>query len=87
MEAAAFSLFFKPMLDDFGWDRATLSAVESLSLVAVTLVCLFTGRLIDKIGASLIKSKSQLKLQCTSLHRETPANLRVEGRYRKVYNR
>ena len=29
----SYSVFFKPILDTFGWDRATVSSVYSISLV------------------------------------------------------
>ena len=34
----AFSLLFPPILDEFGWDRATLAAAFSLGFVASALL-------------------------------------------------
>lgn len=48
--AVAVGLFFKPMLEEFGWDRATLSSVQSIALVVFAVVIPFYGRLIDKLG-------------------------------------
>ena len=50
INATAMSIFFKPMLEEFGWDRATLSSVQSISLIALTIASPFLGRLIDKFG-------------------------------------
>lgn len=46
----AVSIFFKPMLEDFGWDRATLSSVQSVALIVFTISSPFLGRLIDRFG-------------------------------------
>jgi len=50
VSAVAVSIFFKPMLEDFGWDRATLSSVQSVALIVFTILSPFLGRLIDKFG-------------------------------------
>lgn len=47
--ATVMSVFFKPMLDTFGWDRSTLSSVQSVSFIFATIAGPFLGRLIDKI--------------------------------------
>jgi MFS family permease len=47
--ATVMSVFFKPMLDTFGWDRSTLSSVQSISFIFATLTGPFLGRLIDKL--------------------------------------
>ena len=44
------AVFFKPMLEDFGWDRAVLSSVQSVALIFFTLALPFLGRLIDQFG-------------------------------------
>jgi len=48
--AVAVSIFFKPMLEDFGQDRAVLSSVQSVALIAFTIASPFLGRLIDRFG-------------------------------------
>jgi MFS family permease len=50
VSAVAISIFFKPMLEEFGWDRATLSSVQSVSLIVFTIMAPFLGRLVDKFG-------------------------------------
>ena len=44
------SVFFKPMLGDFGWDRATLSSVHSVAMIFFAIVSPFLGRFIDRFG-------------------------------------
>ena len=50
ISSVAVSVFFKPMLEDFGWDRATLSSVQSVSLIVFTILSPFLGRFIDHFG-------------------------------------
>lgn len=50
LSAVAVAIFFKPILDEFGWDRATLSLVQSLALMFYAIVSPFLGRLIDRYG-------------------------------------
>lgn len=45
-----FGIFFKPMLTEFGWSRATLSGASSLWAFVMTLFGLGGGRLTDKHG-------------------------------------
>jgi sugar phosphate permease len=48
--AVAVSIFFKPMLEEFGWNRAVLSSVQSVALIVFTIASPFIGRLIDRFG-------------------------------------
>ncbi len=50
MNAVVVGIFFKPMLVEFGYDRATLSAVQSIALIAYAIASPFLGRLIDHFG-------------------------------------
>lgn len=50
VSSVAVSIFFKPMLEDFGWDRATLSSVQSVALIVFAIASPFLGRLIDRFG-------------------------------------
>jgi MFS family permease len=43
-----FGVFFTPLLDEFGWSRATLSLASSLSLVMFGLFCIVAGRFGDR---------------------------------------
>lgn len=52
--ATSAAIFFKPMLDEFGWDRATLSLVGALSLLVFAALSPFLGRLIDRFGTRFI---------------------------------
>jgi MFS family permease len=46
----AFGVFFKPMLNDFGWTKASTSGAFSLSWVMNGLLGIAMGRLTDKFG-------------------------------------
>ena len=48
--SVAVSIFFKPILDEFGWDRATLSSVQTVAMLVFAVVSPFMGRLIDRFG-------------------------------------
>jgi MFS family permease len=44
------SVFFKPMLEEFGWDRATLSSVQSVSMIFFMIASPFLGHIVDRFG-------------------------------------
>lgn len=44
------AIFFKPMLEEFGYDRATFSSVQSVALLAFAVSAPFMGRLVDRFG-------------------------------------
>jgi MFS family permease len=46
----AFSLFFPPMLDEFGWDRGTTAGAFSFGFLVSAVVTPWVGRLIDRHG-------------------------------------
>lgn len=48
--SVAVSLFFKPMLEDFGFDRAQLSSVQSVALIIFVILSPFLGKIIDRFG-------------------------------------
>jgi len=54
ISAVAVSVFFKPMLEDFGWDRATLSSVQTVALIVFTVASPFLGRFIDRVGPRIM---------------------------------
>ena len=47
----SYSVFFKPLADYFNWDRATLSAVYSISFIVRGAVSVGVGWLADRYGA------------------------------------
>ena len=47
----SYSVFFKPIVASFGWDRATVSSIYSLSLVFRGAVAIGVGWLADRYGA------------------------------------
>ncbi len=48
--AVGVGIFFKPILEEFGWDRATLSSVHTFALLLFALVTPFLGRFVDRFG-------------------------------------
>ena len=46
-----FGVFFKPLSQEFGWNRAQVSLAFSLSLLIMSVVFPFVGRLVDRFGA------------------------------------
>jgi MFS family permease len=50
----AFGVFFKPLLGDFGWSRATLSGAQSLALLIMGLLGILIGRLNDTFGPRIV---------------------------------
>jgi MFS family permease len=49
-----FGIFFKPLLEQFGWTKAATSAAFSLNLVLYGLLGIFVGRLNDRFGPRLV---------------------------------
>ncbi|MFC1822783.1 MFS transporter [Thermodesulfobacteriota bacterium] len=50
----AFGIFFKPVLTEFGWSRATLSGAASLALFTSGLLGIVMGALTDRFGPRLV---------------------------------
>jgi MFS family permease len=50
VNAVSVGIFFKPILDEFGWDRATLSGIYTLAMLLFAAVTPFIGRAIDRFG-------------------------------------
>ena len=76
--AVAVSIFFKPMLEDFGWDRASLSSVQSVAMIFFAIASPFLGRLIDRFGPRAIILTSVVT---QFLSRLTQASLLTFGIY------
>jgi MFS family permease len=50
----AFSLLFPPILDEFGWDRATIAAAFSVGFVSSALYTPFIGTAMDRFGPRVV---------------------------------
>ncbi len=49
-----YGVFFKPILNEFGWSRAVTSGAYSLSFVSFGLLSIFMGRLNDRFGSRIV---------------------------------
>ncbi|MFC1912565.1 MFS transporter [Chloroflexota bacterium] len=58
----SFGVFFKPLLEEFGWTRAVTSGAFSLSLVVLSIFIVVVGKLNDRFGPRIILSISGLLL-------------------------
>jgi sugar phosphate permease len=54
VSATSVGIFFKPLLDEFGWSRAELSLVSSVTMLIFAALSPFLGRLIDHYGPRLM---------------------------------
>jgi len=52
----AFGVFFKPLLVDFEWSRATLSGAQSLAMLIAGILGILIGRLSDRFGPRMVMS-------------------------------
>jgi MFS family permease len=50
VSSIAVGIFFKPILEEFKLDRATLSLVQTVAMIVFAAVSPFLGRLIDRFG-------------------------------------
>ncbi len=57
-----YGIFFKPLLGEFGWSRATISGASSLAFLFVGFMGIFAGRLNDRFGPRIIMVVSGLFL-------------------------
>ena len=49
-----FGVFFKPLLAEFGWSRATLSSAHSLTFLIAGMLGILVGRLNDRLGPRIL---------------------------------
>jgi len=63
----SFTVFLKPISESFGWDRAQVVSVYSLTWLAGGLSAPLVGRLFDRSGPRLVYSLGLLLLGCAFL--------------------
>jgi MFS transporter, OFA family, oxalate/formate antiporter len=56
----AFGIFFKPLLADFGWPRASLAGAHSLAFGLMGFLGIFVGRLNDRFGPRVLLTVTAL---------------------------
>src|SRR5512147_2120276 len=49
-----YSIFFVPLTQEFGWDRASTSSIFSVSLLLFAVVGPLLGNLMDRLGARVV---------------------------------
>jgi MFS family permease len=54
VNAVGVGIFFKPILEEFKWDRATLSSIHMFALLLFAVATPFLGRLIDRYGPRMM---------------------------------
>jgi MFS transporter, OFA family, oxalate/formate antiporter len=52
--STAFGLFFKPVMTEFGWNRATTAGAYSLSWILQGLLAVVMGKLTDRFGPRIV---------------------------------
>jgi len=57
-----FGVFFKPMINEFGWSRAATSGAFSVFAVVMGLMSILSGRISDKIGCRWVISIGSIVL-------------------------
>src|SRR2546425_8018561 len=63
----SFTVFLKPISESFGWDRAQVVSVYSLTWLAGGLTAPLVGRLFDRSGPRMVFSLGLLLLGCAFL--------------------
>src|SRR5438067_2552464 len=63
----SFTVFLKPISESFGWDRAQVVSVYSLTWLAGGLTAPLVGRLFDRSGPRTVFSLGLLLLGCAFL--------------------
>ncbi len=58
----AFGVFFKPILTEFGWTRATVAGATSLAMIVSGLIAIAMGSLTDRLGPRLVLTVSGILL-------------------------
>jgi MFS family permease len=58
----SFGVFFNPIMNTFGWQRAAISGAVSLSMLIYGLASILLGRLNDRVGPKLIMTASGILL-------------------------
>jgi len=58
----SFGIFFKPMLDEFGWSRALTSGIYSMNVIIQGFFTILAGRLNDRFGPRIVVGLSAVLL-------------------------
>jgi MFS family permease len=56
----SFGIFFKPLLADYGWPRASLAGAHSLAFLLMGFLGIFVGRLNDRFGPRVLLTVTAL---------------------------
>lgn len=58
--SSSFGIFFNPLQEEFGWNRATISGATSISFFVLGLFSIITGRLTDRFGPKVTLALSAI---------------------------
>ncbi|MBI2868543.1 MAG: MFS transporter [Chloroflexi bacterium] len=56
----SFAVFFKPLANDFGWNRAATAGIQSLFLICLNGNAIFAGLLVDRLGPRKVAMTANL---------------------------
>jgi len=60
----AYGVFFKPLVSEFGWSRATVSGASSMAFLLMGFLGILVGNLNDRFGPRMIMTISALFFGC-----------------------
>ena len=63
----AYGVFFKPLLSEFGWSRATISGASSMAFLLMGFLGILVGNLNDRFGPRVLMTISALFFGCSYL--------------------
>ncbi|MDZ4729700.1 MAG: MFS transporter [Xanthomonadales bacterium] len=56
----SFGVFFSPLMNEFGWSRATISGAASVAILCMGIMGIFVGRMNDRIGPKVMMTVTGL---------------------------
>lgn len=59
---SSFGVFFKPLLNEFGWSRAALSGAASMAVMVMGATAMVVGHLTDRVGPRVLMAISAVLL-------------------------
>jgi MFS family permease len=63
----AYGVFFKPLVTEFGWSRATISGASSMAFLMMGFLGILVGNLNDRFGPRILMTLSAIFFGCSYL--------------------